>query len=160
MKQFTKILIGIACAAAVTVPALAQEKRSSIQVFGNYSKTENSDASGTVSLGYGYLVSSQIEVGASISTKIAKDNSSSIVGSGQYYFSPVGRPGQFNPYIKAQLGTTTGLPENYTTYGGALGAAYPMSEAAEFFVEAGATKGTGSVSTTTTAVDFGIKVRF
>ena len=166
MKRFAQVLAVVACAAVVAMPAAAQEKKSTISAYGNYSKVDNQpDATGNVNLGYGYMVSPQLELDINVLQTFGSAASSSTgVGGGvQYYFSTPGKPGNLAPYGKLNAFSISSNSTSATRYGEYLGGAYAMTESSEFFVEAGATQLTvsgSSITSNATEVNFGMKYRF
>jgi len=166
MKKFAKVLLAVVCASAVAVPAMAQEKKSSISAFGNYSKYGKSkDASGNVNLNYGYLVSPKLEVGVGVTETFGASSSTGVGGSAQYYLNPVGVPKQVNPYGKVDAFVLDGTGFTATQFGAYVGVAYSATESTEFFVEAGTQMQSQKFSGRTVdddgvLVQFGLKLRF
>lgn len=170
MKLVSKLLVAAICAAAI-VPAMAQEKRSSISAYGNLTSDDFS-TSGNVNLGYGYLLTTHIEIGVNLMEIISSTNTGTskntttmtmIGGVAQYYFRTVGSAG-INPYLKASAFSISGGGGGSTTRaGGYVGISIPAGESAEMFVEAGgnstSSSGGGKAQTGTEA-NFGMKYRF
>jgi len=156
-----KLLAGLLCAACV-LPTMAQEKKSSVSFFGNYSKPSDSDGSGFLAASYGYLVTSQLELGFFVTEAFnAGKTITGVGGEAQYYFGNVGKVGSFLPYVKGNVGSTDNDGHTYTTYGAFAGVGYALTETTEAFAEVGATstdnngdKQSGS------QVNLGIKFRF
>jgi hypothetical protein len=166
MKNLAKVFAVVVCAAVVSLPAMAQEKKSSISAFGNYSKFDkDKDASGNVNVGYGYLVSPQLEVGVQLLQTFGATPITGIGGNVQYYLNAVGRPNQVNPYGKVDALSLTGTGFDATQYDIYFGIAYAVTESTEVFVEAGSQSKSakfGNVKTDDngTVVNFGLKLRF
>ena len=166
MKTIAKVLLALVCASAVAAPAMAQEKKSSISAFGNYSKFgKDKDASGTVNVTYGYLLSPKLEVGVGVTEIFGASSMTGVGGSAQYYLNPVGAPKQVNPYGKVDAFVLDGSNFTATQVGFYAGVAYAATESTEFFVEAGAQNKSSKFSTITTTDDgtiiqFGLKLRF
>lgn len=160
MKKFAKALAVVVCVAAAT-GAMAQEKKTSIWAQGNYMKSDNTDATGTILVGAGYLLSPKIEVGGQVMTILGTTSTTYLQVEGQYYLNPVGKANQVIPYAKAAFGTSTGGTYNTTNYGGFVGVSYALTESAEAFVEGGIQSLKSSYSTVNqTDINFGLKFRF
>jgi hypothetical protein len=169
MKLVSKLLLAAVCAAAI-VPAMAQEKRSSISLSGTYSKTGSQDGNANVTGSYGFMYRPNIELGVFDMLFAGSGfTMNSIGGQVQYYLNPVGRVGTWNPYGKVSLGSSmmsidSGGKTNTSTgfsVGGAVGAANNLTESTELFIEVGATSNSYSGTTETgTAANIGLKIRF
>ncbi len=174
MKFASKLLAFAVCVAALT-PAMAQDKKSSIQFMGDVTVPEIGDPSGSATVGYGYLFSPKLEVGVFVSTRFSENSTFTFVGgSVQYYFKPIGKPGQTNFYVKGSAAsgsmstTTTGpfggtFSSTFLTFGGFGGIAYNMTESAEAFAEVGPESFMSSGSSGATyqgKLNFGLKFRF
>lgn len=160
MQKIAKALAVVVCVAAAT-GAMAQEKKLSVSAQGNYMKTDNTDASGSMIVGLGYLATTQLEVGVQLMTIYSSSTMNFVQLAGQYYFKPVGKANQLTPYVKADFGTSSGGGASYSNYGGFGGVSYALSESAEAFVEAGLqTVKYSSNSANQSNVNFGLKFRF
>jgi opacity protein-like surface antigen len=166
MKKFATVLALVACASVVALPAMAQEKKSSISAFGNYSKfSKDKDAQGNVNVAYGYLVSPQLELGITLTETFGAASMTGVGGQAQYYFNAVGKPKQVNPYGKVDAFSLDGSGVTATQYGLYLGAEYEVSESTAVFLEAGSQSKSAKAGGFTsddngTIINFGLKLRF
>jgi len=156
-----KLLAGLLCAACV-LPTMAQEKKSAVSFFGNYNKPSDSSGSGFLAASYGYLVTSQLELGLFVTEAFnAGTTSTSVNGSAQYYFGNVGKVGSYLPYVKGNIGSSDSGGKTSTTYGAYAGVGYAMTETTEAFAEVGATSmDNNGNSQSGSQVNLGIKFRF
>ncbi len=175
MKFVSKLLLAAMCAAAV-VPAMAQEKKSSISLSGTYSKSGDADGNANLMGTYGFMYSPRLELGV-FDMLFAGDGflMNSIGAQAQYYMNPVGKVGAWNPYVKANIGATTTSMDTVdfrtgrsttttttgTAIGGAVGVANNLSESTELFFEIGGTQNSSDgTSETGMAANVGLKIRF
>jgi opacity protein-like surface antigen len=134
-----KSLFTLAAVALLMSPAaFSADKRSSISASGNLSSTkteasgfESTATSADIFLGYGFLLTDSIELGAELGTNITEDDTgdtttSMLIGvTGKYYFRPVGDGGRLLPYAKlgvriAQLDSDS-ADDTFTSYGWEVG---------------------------------------
>ena len=156
-----KLLAGLLCAACV-LPTMAQEKKSAVSFFGNYNKPSNGDGMGNVFASYGYLVTSQLELGLFVTESFSSGTTTTGVGgNAQYYFGNVGKVGSYLPYLKGDVLSMSGGPASYTQYCAFAGIGYAMTETTEAFAEVGATNADISGNSQSgSQVNLGIKFRF
>lgn len=174
MKLVSKLLIAAMCAAAV-VPAMAQEKKSSISLSGTYSKSGDADGNANLMGTYGFMYSPRLELGVFDMLFAGEGFLMNAIGvQAQYYMNPVGKVGAWNPYIKGNLGAMTSSMDTTdfrgqattntttgTSIGGAIGVANNLSESTELFFEVGGTQNSvDGNSDTGMAANVGLKIRF
>lgn len=154
----------MAVAIAATSTAMAADKRTSISVFGNLSKQSTGDASGTVFLSFGRLVTDSLELEVSLAESFSSGDTTTMLGGGvKYYFGAVGKAGAVVPYVRAGLQSASssggGARTSIIQAGG--GVEFTMSESAATFVEAAyARYSTGNFTDNGVQVNVGIKLRF
>jgi hypothetical protein len=174
MKLVSKLLVAAMCAAAL-VPAMAQEKRSSISLSGTYSKSGDADGNANVTGSYGFMYNPRLELGVFDMLFAGNGFLMNAVGvQAQYYMNPVGKVGAWNPYVKANVGATTTSIDTVdfagrsttttstgTSLGGTVGIANNLTESTELFFEVGGTQNSSSgTSETGVAANVGLKIRF
>lgn len=153
-------LLACLLGAFMIAPAMAQEKKNSISMFGNYTSMGNTET-GMVYGHLGHLMSDKLEVGVSLMQIFGSFSSTGYGVDAQYYFSPVGKAGAINPYLKGDVFFINGSGVTSTQTGVSVGVALAASETSEYFAEYGfLNQSSSGRSQSGSQLNVGIKIRF